>query len=125
MYDAALFDLDGVLYLEGHGVPHAPEGVAGARAAGMRVAYVTNNASRPPSLVAERLTGLGIPAEPHEVVTSAQAAARLLSERVPAGSRVLVVGTTALADEVRQVGLEPVHAPLTLRVAAQAPIAAG
>ena len=99
-----------MLYLEGHGVPHAPEGVAGARAAGMRVAYVTNNASRPPALVAERLTGLGIPAEPDEVVTSAQAAARLLSEQLPQGAQVLVVGTTALADEVRWAGLEPVHA---------------
>ena len=105
-----MFDLDGVLYLEGHGVPHAAEGVAGARAAGMAVAYVTNNASRPPALVAERLTGLGIPAEPAEVVTSAQAAARVLAERVPVGATVLVVGTVALADEVRRVGLQPVQA---------------
>ena len=91
-------------------MPHAAEGVAGARAAGMRVAYVTNNASRPPALVAERLTGLGIPAEPAEVVTSAQAAARVLAERVPVGATVLVVGTVALADEVRRVGLQPVQA---------------
>ena len=98
-----------MLYLEGHGVPHAPEGVAAARAAGMRVAYVTNNASRPPAVVAERLTGLGIPAEPDEVVTSAQAAARVLSEQLGAGAVVLVVGTSALADEVRRAGFEPVH----------------
>jgi HAD superfamily hydrolase (TIGR01450 family) len=91
-------------------VPHAPEAVAAARAAGLRVAYVTNNASRPPVLVAERLTGLGIPAEPHEVVTSAQAAARVLGEQLPVGAVVLVVGTSALADEVRRAGFEPVHA---------------
>ena len=109
-YDAALLDLDGVLYLEGHAVPHAPEGVAGARAAGMRVAYVTNNASRLPAAVADRLTGLGIPAQPEEVVTSAQAAARMVVQHVPAGALVLVVGTAALADELRQVGLQPVHA---------------
>ncbi len=102
-------------------MPHAPEGVAAARAAGMRVAYVTNNASRPPSAVAERLTGLGIPAEPDEVVTSAQAAARVLAERVPAGSLVLVVGTAALADEVRRVGLVPVH---SLADAGDAPVTA-
>jgi HAD superfamily hydrolase (TIGR01450 family) len=76
----------------------------------MRVAYVTNNASRPPAVVAERLIGLGIPAEPHEVVTSAQAAARVLAEQVPTGAVVLVVGTSALADEVRRAGYEPVHA---------------
>jgi glycerol-1-phosphatase len=91
-------------------VPHAPEGVAAARTAGMRVAYVTNNASRPPVVVAERLTGLGIPAEPQEVVTSAQAAARVLAERLPIGAVVLVVGAPALADEVRSAGLVPVHA---------------
>ena len=89
-------------------MPHAPEGVAGARAAGLRIAYVTNNASRPPALVAERLTGLGIPAVPEEVVTSAQAAARVLSQHVPAGATVLVLGTAALADEVRRVGCRPV-----------------
>ena len=91
-------------------MPHAPEGVAAARAAGMRVAYVTNNASRPPAVVAERLSGLGIPAEPQEVVTSAQAAARVLAERLPPGAVVLVVGAPALADEVRSAGLVPVSA---------------
>ena len=87
----------------------------------MRVAYVTNNASRPPALVADRLTGLGIPAEPEEVVTSAQAAARVLAEQVRAGAVVLVVGTAALADEVRRVGFSPVHA---LADAGEAPVAA-
>jgi ribonucleotide monophosphatase NagD (HAD superfamily) len=109
-YDAALFDLDGVLYLEGHGVPHAPEGVAAARAAGMRVAYVTNNASRPPSAVAERLTGLGIPAEPddgrHQRAGCGARAGRARPRRLARARR----RTAALADEVRQVGLVPVHA---------------
>ena len=109
MYDAALFDLDGVLYLEEHGIPHAAEAVAAARTAGMRVAYVTNNASRHPAVVATRLTGLGIPATPQEVVTSAQAAGRLLAAHVPAGSPVLVLGAQALVDEVAAAGLVPVR----------------
>ena len=109
VYDAALFDLDGVLYLEEHGIPHAAEAVAGARAAGLRIAYVTNNASRPPAVVADRLSALGIPAAPEEVVTSAQAAGRLLAAHVPAGSAVLVVGAQALADEVAGAGLVPVR----------------
>lgn len=83
--------------------------MAAARAAGMRFAYVTNNASRSPRVVAQRLTRFGIPAEPGDVVTSAQAAARTLTEYLPAGSVVLVVGTEALADEVRGVGLRPVR----------------
>lgn len=88
---------------------HAAEAVAAARAAGQRFAFVTNNASRSPAAVAERLTRLEIPAAAEDVVTSGQAAARTLSERLPAGASVLVVGSAALADEVRRVGLRPVR----------------
>ena len=109
MFDAALFDLDGVLYLDGEPIPYAAEAVAAARAAGMGVAYVTNNASRRPDVVAQRLVRLGIPAEPHDVVTSAQAAARTVAEQVPAGAAVLVLGTDALVAEVAERGLRPVR----------------
>ena len=88
---------------------HAAAAVAAARAAGMRFAFVTNNASRTPEVVAERLTGMGMPAEPHDVVTSAQAAGRTLAAQLPGGAAVLVVGTDALAAEVRSVGLRPVR----------------
>jgi glycerol 3-phosphatase-2 len=108
-YDAALCDLDGVLYLGEEPVPHAAASVAAARQRGMRFAYVTNNASRAPAVVAERLTGLGILADASDVVTSAQAAARRLAAELPAGATVLVVGTDALAEEVAGVGLRPVR----------------
>ena len=98
-----------MLYLGDQGIRHAAESVAVARAAGMRLAYVTNNASRAPATVAERLTALGMPAEPHEVVTSAQAAARVLAEHLAPGAAVLVVGTDALADEVAAVAMRPVR----------------
>ena len=108
-YDAVLFDLDGVLYLEDDGVPHAAEAVAAAREAGLRVAYVTNNASRRPQVVADRLVRLGIAASADEVVTSAQAAVRVLVGRLAPGACVLVLGTEALVDEVRDGGLRPVR----------------
>jgi HAD superfamily hydrolase (TIGR01450 family) len=109
LYDAALFDLDGVLYLGGSPVPHAADSVRSALAAGMRPAYVTNNASRRPQVVAEHLRRLGIPAEDDDVVTSAQAAARWLAERLAPGTAVLVLGTEDLADIVREAGLLPVR----------------
>ena len=108
-FDAALLDLDGVLYLGADGVPHAAASVAAAAAAGMRPAYVTNNASRAPDAVARHLTGIGIPARPADVVTSGQAAARLVAERVASGSAVLVVGSAALVDLVSAAGLRPVR----------------
>src|SRR5260370_18641575 len=95
-YDVALLDLDGVVYVGPTAVPGAPEALQRAKAAGMRLAYVTNNASRTPAAVAEVLRGMGAPAVPEDVVTSPQAAARLLADKLPAGARVLVIGSIAL-----------------------------
>lgn len=83
--------------------------MAAARAAGLRPAFVTNNASRRPAIVAEHLTRLGVPASVADVVTSAQAAARWLADRLDPGSLVLVIGTEGLAEEVSEVGLRPVR----------------
>nr|MDT0667611.1 HAD family hydrolase [Micromonospora sp. DSM 115978] len=77
---------------------------------GMRSIYVTNNALRPPEAVAERLTRLGVPARPDEVVTSAQAAARVLVDRLGPGAQVLVAGGVGLRQAVEAVGLVAVDA---------------
>lgn len=108
-YDAALLDLDGVLYLGQDPIAHAAESVAEARRQGMRAAFVTNNASRRPAAVAQHLTALGIPAEPDDVVTSAEAAVALLSRRIEPGAKVLVLGTDDLMAEVAAGGFEPVR----------------
>ncbi|GLZ11743.1 haloacid dehalogenase [Actinomadura sp. NBRC 104425] len=107
-YDVALLDLDGVVYIGHRPVPAAAESLAKARAAGQRLAFVTNNASRTPSAVAALLTEVGVPAEAADVVTSAQAAARLLAERLPSGSAVLVVGGMGLRHALYAQGLRPV-----------------
>lgn len=107
-YDCALFDLDGVVYLGPRAVPGAGEGIKALRARGVRVGFVTNNAARTPATVAEHLTELGVSAEVTDVVTSSQAGARMVATQLPPGSRVLIVGTRALAAEVASVGLEPV-----------------
>jgi glycerol-1-phosphatase len=107
-YDTALLDLDGVVYAGGAAVPHAVEALAAAREAGMRQAYVTNNAARTPQTVADHLTRLGVPAEAEEVVTSAQAVARLVAEQVPAGARVLCVGGEGLRVALNERGLRVV-----------------
>jgi glycerol 3-phosphatase-2 len=101
-YDAALLDLDG------KAIPGAAAALDKAAAAGMRLAFVTNNASRSPSAIAAQLTGLGVPATASDVVTSAQAAARLLAERLPAGAPVLVVGAIGLRIALRERNLRPV-----------------
>jgi glycerol-1-phosphatase len=109
-YDVALLDLDGVVYVGPDAVPGAPTALAHARRDGMRLAFVTNNAARPPATVARHLTELGVPAEADEVITSALAAAHHLADTLPAAARVLVVGTTGLIEALEEYGLTPVHA---------------
>ena len=98
-----------MLYLGPDPVAYAADAVRDARAAGMRAAFVTNNASRRPGAVATHLGELGIEADEADVVTSGQAAARWVASRVPSGARVLVLGTEDLADLLRAQGLEPVR----------------
>lgn len=108
-YDAGLLDLDGVVYIGPNPVAYAAESLAQARARGMRLAFVTNNASRSPKAVAEHLTELGVAADASEVATSAQAAARLVAGLVAPGSAVLVVGGDALEEALIERGLRPVR----------------
>jgi len=108
-YDVAMLDLDGVVYIGPDAVPGAPSHLAAARAAGLHVAYVTNNASRTPGVVAAHLRDLGIDVDDSDVVTSAQAAARLLADRLPAGSEVFVIGGEGLFVALEEEGLRPVQ----------------
>ncbi len=107
-YDTALLDLDGVVYAGGEAIAHAVESLGAARDGGMHLAYVTNNAARTPQTVAEHLTRLGVATEAADVITSAQAVARLIADQVPAGARVLVIGAEGLEVALRERGLEPV-----------------
>jgi glycerol-1-phosphatase len=113
-YDVALLDLDGVVYLGSTAIPDVPEALAEVRKAGMRLAFVTNNASRTPAAVAEILTGMGVQATEDEVVNSAQAACHVLAETLPAGAKVLVVGTTGLIEAATSVRETPGISPLRI-----------
>lgn len=107
-YDLAMLDLDGVVYIGPDAVPGAPGHVERARSAGMRVAFITNNARRPPAAVAAHLRELGVEARDGDVVTSAQAAARVLADRLGPGAPVVVLGAEGLREAVQEAGLAPV-----------------
>lgn len=104
-YDVAFFDLDGVIYLGPEPVEGAAAALAELRASGVRVAFVTNNAAPTAASVAKKLTKLGFPNDQDELITSAQAAAHALEERLHPGSMVLVCGTHNLVNLIRQAGL--------------------
>jgi glycerol 3-phosphatase-2 len=101
--DVVLADLDGVVYAGAGALPYAVESLTRARE-GRTLGYITNNASRTDASVAAHLSDLGLPTRPHEVVTSPQAAMRLLAQRVTPGATILVVGGDGLVDEVTKAG---------------------
>lgn len=110
-YDVAMLDLDGVVYIGPDAVPGAADHLAAARRAGMQLAYVTNNASRTPAAVAGHLRDLDVEVDDADVVTSAQAAARLLSDQLPEGAAVFVIGGEGLEVALGERGLRPVQDP--------------
>lgn len=107
-FDALLFDLDGVVYVGPLAVPYAAEAIRNARAGGTSCGFVTNNASRSATEVADHLNRIGVVASADDVITSPQAAVSLLPDFVPDGSAVLVIGGQGIADALVERGYRPV-----------------
>ena len=109
-YDHILFDLDGTLFLGDQPLHGAADAVAGARLQGLGVLFLTNDGQASRDAHVARLVRAGIPASVSQVLT----AGRTLAQRVAAEhwrARVLTIGTPALDDECRLVGLTPVREP--------------
>jgi 4-nitrophenyl phosphatase len=100
-----ILDLDGVIWLAERPIPGAAEAVAKLRDAGQRPLFVTNNSSPRVGTLVEKLEGLGVPAEPEEIVTSAQAAATLVAE----GETVLVCAGEGVLEAVEARGAKAVE----------------
>jgi len=104
-FRSVTFDLDGTIYLEDEVVPAAPDAIRRVRELGARVAFVTNNATRPPAAVVEKLSRLGVKATVEEVLTSAQAVVHLLGgEPGLRGKGVLLVGGAGLREALSGAG---------------------
>ncbi|HET7661196.1 MAG TPA: HAD-IIA family hydrolase [Oryzihumus sp.] len=104
-YQGVVCDLDGVVYRGHEPVPHAVEALRAALQSGRRVVYATNNASRTPTQVAAQLTRMGVSLAERDVVTSAQAGAARVRERVGDGARVLALGGEGVPAALREEGL--------------------
>ncbi|GAA2514875.1 HAD-IIA family hydrolase [Rarobacter incanus] len=102
--DIALIDLDGVAYRGHEPVEDAARGIGYLREQGASTIFITNNASRLPQDVAAQLSSLDIPTRADEVLTAAQACARLLGTVVEPGSNILVIGAEGLRVAVSEAG---------------------
>ncbi|GAA1127020.1 HAD-IIA family hydrolase [Nocardioides aquiterrae] len=108
-YDGVICDLDGVVYRGPTAVPGAVETVNEVAADQVGVAFATNNASRPPDEVAAHLRELGVDGHGWSVVTSSQAAAAYLAQRLRTHAPVLAVGGPGVSKALTEVGLVPLR----------------
>jgi phosphoglycolate/pyridoxal phosphate phosphatase family enzyme len=100
-----LFDLDGTIYLGEALIPGAADVVAALRAAGRRVAFLSNKPLQSRDEYARKLTRLGIPTSSEEVINSSLVLARHLATLDP-GASVFVIGEPPLVAELRAHGFE-------------------
>ncbi|WP_224753425.1 HAD-IIA family hydrolase [Paenibacillus terricola] len=103
-----LLDLDGTLYHGSVMIPGADRLMQLLIDHNIPFRYVTNNSSLTPDAFAARLRGMGLPATPEDVCTSASAAAEYVASIHP-GARVYIIGETGLREAAISAGLEPVE----------------
>ena len=104
-YRGWLFDLDGTVYVGERLVPGAAELIADLRADGRRVAFLSNKPLETRADYARKLSRLGVPAEPDEVINSSLVLARHL-RTVDPSAPVFVIGEAPMLAEMRAHGFE-------------------
>jgi glycerol 3-phosphatase-2 len=103
-YDHVLLDLDGCVWVGDDATPRAVEAVDALRAAGKRVAFVTNDGRYATEDFVRKLWGLGLRASVEEVVTVG-AALQFVLASTPAWKRAFVIGSDAIHRHVQAAGL--------------------
>lgn len=103
LFSGYVFDLDGTVYLGDALLPGAKRTIETLRASGARVIFLSNNPLKTRADYAAKLTGLGIPTSPDQVVNSSWVMARWL-ERAAPGASVFVIGEQPLMGELREAG---------------------
>lgn len=102
-YLGILSDLDGTINRGRELIPGADVTYEKLANKGLRWIFISNNATRLPADIAQRISDLGIPVTERQVVTSASALMRTLS-RDHRGARVMVVGEDRLVRGVEAAG---------------------
>jgi phosphoglycolate/pyridoxal phosphate phosphatase family enzyme len=103
LYDGYIFDLDGTVYLGQNLLPTAGETLRILRSWGKRTVFLSNNPTRTRAAYALKLTQLGLPTEPADVINSSLVMVDFLRRRMPR-ARLFVVGEASLCQELQTAG---------------------
>lgn len=105
MFDGYVFDLDGTVYLGEQLLEGAGVAITQLRAEGRRVVFLSNNPTSTRDDYAARLSALGLPTTPDEVVNSSLVMVQWLLREAP-GCRLFVIGERPLVHELAVAGFQ-------------------
>lgn len=102
-YKGYLIDLDGTMYKGTERIEAASDFVKKLKAKHIPYLFVTNNSSRTPAQVADKLNSFEIPAEEQLVFTTSQATANYIAEQKK-DARCFVIGEEGLQSAIEEKG---------------------
>lgn len=104
-YKGYLIDLDGTMYKGNEKVDGAHQFIDYLNRHDIPHLFVTNNSTKEPEQVAEKLHAMGVEADSQEIVTSAIATAEYIAEEKP-GATVYMLGGSGLKTALTDHGLQ-------------------
>ncbi len=103
MFKGFIFDLDGTVYLSDKLIPGADRVIRLIREKGRKVVFLSNKPIQTREDYAAKLTRLGIPTQPDEVINSTLVMTNYLKKNAP-NARLFVVGEIPFVDELKRGG---------------------
>ena len=103
MFKGFIFDLDGTVYLSDKLIPGADRVIRLLREKGKKVVFLSNKPIQTREDYASKLTRLGIPTRPEEVINSSLVMTNYLKKIAP-NAKIFVVGEVPFIEELRRAG---------------------
>ena len=110
MFKGFIFDLDGTIYRSDQLIPGAESVIRLLREKGRKVVFLSNKPIQTREDYASKLTRLGIPTQPDEVINSTFVMVNYLKKVAPQ-ARLFVVGETPFVEELKRAGFQITDEP--------------
>ena len=110
MFKGFIFDLDGTVYVGDQLIPDADRVIRLIRDSGRKVVFLSNKPIQTRDDYASKLTRLGIPTQPDEVINSTFVMTNYLKKIAPQAS-LFVVGETPFVEELKRAGFQITDVP--------------
>ena len=110
MFKGFIFDLDGTVYVSDQLIPDADRVIQLIRERGRKVVFLSNKPIQTREDYASKLTRLGIPTPPDEVINSTFVMTNYL-KKISAQARLFVVGETPFIEELKRAGFQITDVP--------------